>query len=359
MKLPLEKPSPDFEELEKVLRGEKKPQKVYFAELSVDEEIIRYVIENIMNGEYNTWTKEPREDRQKQIAAFYYYMGYDYVPTGPDWLNLPEFKERITDDTAAISRGKRSWIDESGGIIKNWEDFEKIDWDNITHDMRRSEYVEKHLHEGMKTTNCAVFFEMILERFLGYEDLFVLSMENPELVEAIFNKWGQIVYNAYKEIVQRPNVGAIFHGDDLGHRTGTMLSPEFLRKNVFPWFKKYAALAHEQGKMYWYHCCGNVLDVMEDLIEDVKIDVFHSFQDLIIPVGDFLEKYGDRIAALGGIDVDKLCRMEEGDLRKYVRESLDRCMPGRYALGSGNSITNYVPPDNYLAMLEEGLKWGK
>ena len=72
-----------------------------------------------------------------------------------------------------------------------------------------------------------------------------------------------------------------------------------------------------------------------------------------------MEKYGDRIAALGGIDLDKLGRMEEGELRKYVRESLDRCMPGRYALGSGNSIANYIPPENYLAMLEEGLKWGK
>lgn len=31
-------------------------------------------------------------------------------------------------------------------------------------------------------------------------------------------------------------------------------------------------------------------------------------------------------------------------------------MPGgMYALGSGNSVANYVPAQNYLAMLEESL----
>ena len=90
----------------------------------------------------------------------------------------------------------------------------------------------------------------------------------------------------------------------------------------------------------------------------VKIDAFHSFQDVIIPVGEFLKRYGDKIAALGGIDMDKLSRMDEDSLRKYVRETIDECMEiGRYALGSGNTIANYIPVKNYLTMLDEGLKW--
>jgi len=30
---------------------------------------------------------------------------------------------------------------------------------------------------------------------------------------------------------------------------------------------------------------------------------------------------------------------------------------GGYALGSGNSITNYIPIENYLIMLDEMAKW--
>jgi len=58
---------------------------------------------------------------------------------------------------------------------------------------------------------------------------------------------------------------------------------------------------------------------------------------------------------LGGVDVNKLCRLKEKELRPYVRDILDKCMPGGgYALGSGN----YIPIENYLIMLDEGAKWG-
>ena len=211
--------------------------------------------------------------------------------------------------------------------------------------------------EGMKLVVGTTVFEMILERFLGYEDLFMLSVDNPDLVEAVFATWGQKVYDLYKEAVQYPEVGAIFHADDLGFKTSTMMSPEFLKKHLFPWFKKYAALAHEQGKTYWYHCCGNVLSIMDDLINDVNIDAFHSFQDVIIPISRFLDQYGDRVAALGGVDMDKLGRMDEGQLRAYVRTILDECMPKRFALGSGNTVANYITPRNYLAMLDEAHRW--
>jgi len=275
----------------------------------------------------------------------------------PDNHRKTTILERRAADSAVLSRGERSWVEEGGGIIKTWDDFERIDWDNIYSDWSLLDRASALLPPGMKVTIGSTVFEMILERFLGYEDLFILSVDNPELVGKVFETWGQKVYDAYSEAISHPAVGAIFHADDLGYKTGTMLSPAFLRRHVFPWFRRYAELAHQHGKTYWYHCCGNVLEVMDDLIDDVKIDAFHSFQDVIIPIGEFAKRYGNRIAALGGIDMDKLARLEENELRRYVRQTLSDCMPGRFALGSGNTIANYIPPDNYLIMLEEGQNW--
>lgn len=140
-----------------------------------------------------------------------------------------------------------------------------------------------------------------------------------------------------------------------------MLSPEFLRQFVFPWLKRYAALAHEHGKMFWLHSCGNHYKprTIEDLIEDVQIDALHSFQDVVLPVADFKARYGERVAALGGVDVDKLARRtDEADLRAYIRGILEQCVPGgRFALGSGNSVANYIPLQNYCIMLEESRRW--
>ena len=57
-------------------------------------------------------------------------------------------------------------------------------------------------------------------------------------------------------------------------------------------------------------------------------------------------------------DLDFLCRASESAVRQRVRETLDICMPGGgYCLGTGNSVANYIPLNNYLAMVDEGRKY--
>jgi uroporphyrinogen decarboxylase len=238
------------------------------------------------------------------------------------------------------------------------EDFEKYNWDMLNINLEEwTKFWEKNTPPGMKISMMGLLYEQVMERLLGYEGLFFMLHDQPDLVEAVFNKWGQIMYDIYEQAMQCDAVGMIFHGDDMGHKTGTIINPDHLRKYFFPWLKKYAELAHSHGKMFWLHSCGNVLAVMEDLIEDVKIDAFHSFQEEIIPVYEFKKRYGDRIATLGGVDVDCLARMDEKPLRQYCRKILDECMPTRYAFGSGNSITNYIPPQNYFIMMDEAANW--
>ena len=349
--------APSFEELESVIKGEKQPSRVHLVELGIDQEVARFLTGDVFGEQWVPRTAETRSECASQHVKFYERMGYDFAPAWAGFANMPRFKERKAADTAQLSRGERHWVEEGGGIIKDWNDFERIGWEKITPDFRWLEEMRQVLPDGMKLVVGTTVFEMILERFLGYEDLFLLSVDNPKLVEAVFESWGRKVYDFYSGAIRYPEVGAIFHADDLGFKTATMMSPQFLRKNVFPWFRRYVALAHEQAKTFWYHCCGNVLDVMDDLIEDVKIDAFHSFQDVIIPIADFVERYGDRVAALGGVDMDRLGRLEEPELRAYVRHILDDCMPGRFALGSGNTVANYIPVRNYLAMLDEARRW--
>jgi uroporphyrinogen decarboxylase len=212
----------------------------------------------------------------------------------------------------------------------------------------------------MKIVVSTNFFEHVYHGLLGIESLSFLIYDGPELVARIFAQWGQKVYDFYEVVIGLEAVGAIFHPDDMGFTTSTLISPDVLRQYVLPWHKKYAALAHENGKMFWLHSCGNLFksNVIEDLIEDVGIDAFHSFQDIILPVTDFKARYGHRVATLGGVDMDKLVRMGEAELRAYVRCILEGCMPGgRFALGTGNSVANYIPLRSYLIMLDEGRRW--
>ena len=101
--------------------------------------------------------------------------------------------------------------------------------------------------------------------------------------------------------------------------------------------------------------------VMDDLIDDVGIDAKHSFEDKILPVEEVYRRWGDRIAVLGGVDMDVLGRGTEERVRARTRQILEVCgVKGTgYCLGTGNSVVNFIPVQNYLAMLDEGSRWNR
>ncbi|NLC69052.1 MAG: uroporphyrinogen-III decarboxylase-like protein, partial [Clostridiaceae bacterium] len=290
----------------------------------------------------------------------FYRLGYDYIRISGG-IYFPG-KSRVTDDTAALSRGKRSWSEEGTGVITSWEDFEKYPWPSLDEvDLRHYEYASGKVPEGMGVFVCPTsgFFEVAKEPILGYENLSYLLYDDPALVKAVIDRVGEIIYGFYEKLIGLPNLAGFFQGDDMGYKNSTLVSPAVLREYILPWHKKLAKLAHDNELIYMLHCCGNIENIMEDLINDVKIDTRHSFEDEAMPVIEAKKKYGNRIGILGGVDMDRLCRLPEDELRKYVRNILEKCMPGgRYALGSGNTVANYVPVKNYLVMLEEGINFG-
>lgn len=97
---------------------------------------------------------------------------------------------------------------------------------------------------------------------------------------------------------------------------------------------------------------------MDILINDVGVDAIHSFEDASYPVIKTKEEWGNKTGIIGGVDIDKLVRLDEISLRKYIKDILDICTQnGRYVCGSGNSICNYIPVEDYLIMLDVVSKW--
>ncbi|MEM2702787.1 MAG: uroporphyrinogen decarboxylase family protein [Candidatus Bathyarchaeia archaeon] len=351
---------PDYRRLLTVLRREGEPDKVPFYEHFVDKEVMELILGEpipALNSNLNAGLKE------KHISAlikFYRKLGYDYVPFEIP-LNLPRTNRLRAKDTATFSRGIREWQDENRGEIETIDDFESYPWpdpDNAA-DLTYFELLERLLPEDMGVVGgvSGGVFEHV-SWLMGMVPLCRAVYRDRGLVEKMFDKIGSIIVRVDEEIAKMGKLIALRMGDDMGYKKGTFLSPYILRRYVFPWQKKCVEIAHKRGLPFILHSCGNLKSVMNDLINYVGIDAKHSFQDEIEPVWEAKAKYGDRIAILGGADVDKLSRMPEETLRDYIRDILNKCASGGgYALGSGNTITNYIPVENYLAMLDEGEKF--
>ncbi|HDY66044.1 MAG TPA: uroporphyrinogen-III decarboxylase-like protein, partial [Phycisphaerae bacterium] len=193
---------------------------------------------------------------------------------------------------------------------------------------------------------------------MGYETLCYALFEQRDLVSAISKRLEEISVAALVRILEFDRVEMILAQDDMGFRTGTLISPDDLREFLLPIHKSMARVARGADRLYLFHCCGKIDAIMEYAIEDVGIDAKHSFEDTIESIIDAKALYGERIALLGGIDVNFLCTSSEQEVRKRVLNTLEQCIPGGgYCLGTGNSVANYIPVDNYLAMLDEGRRF--
>jgi uroporphyrinogen decarboxylase len=92
---------------------------------------------------------------------------------------------------------------------------------------------------------------------------------------------------------------------------------------------------------------------MDDIIYDIKYDSKHSFEDNIIPVEDAYDKWGSDIAILGGLDVNFLSNKSPDQIYMRAKQIVEKSeAKGGYALGSGNSLTAYIPTDNIYAMFK-------
>jgi len=146
-------------------------------------------------------------------------------------------------------------------------------------------------------------------------------------------------------------------GDDLGFKTSTLLEPEAIRTHIIPQYKRVIRLVHNRGKKFLLHSCGNIFNVMEDLI-GAEIDAKHSNEDQIAPFDRWIELYGNRIGLFGGIDVNTLCLNPYDQVYRKVLEDATRFRSAAkgWGLGSGNSIAGYVPVDAYMAMIEAAVE---
>ncbi|MCX8083092.1 MAG: hypothetical protein N3D17_06855 [bacterium] len=357
-------PEPDVNEFKNILLRKTKGSRVHSMELHIDNDIISFLWENYLGKEWiEPVDYETKKKSLKNIVELYRMLGFDVVRLYSSFrfdsnIIFPR-KEIPVRDTAALSQGERRWADEHEGIIKNWDDFYNYPWPEPEKvNTWVFEYLSEILPSDMGIFLCLSQgpFE-ILMFLLGFENLCYLMYEDEKLVSEMAEKIGSIIYETNKRFLNIDKIIGIFQSDDMGFKTQTLVSPEFLKKYTLPWHKKLSDLCHKNNKHYVIHSCGNLEQLMDYLIEEVKIDARHSFEDEVMPVIQFKQKYGERVGIIGGVDVGKLCTLKEDELRKYVRNILENCAGSGYILGSGNSIANYVPPENFLIMLDEGYRF--
>ncbi|MBI9008511.1 MAG: hypothetical protein JEZ05_00645 [Tenericutes bacterium] len=276
--------------------------------------------------------------------------GYDYSPIIVRGLTFTKSDSSIQKETKSLN---------SGALITDRDSYNLYQWPDINNcDFSIIKKAGKYLHPNVKFVPFS--FDGILENtvgIVGYENLCYLLFDDIDLLGDIFNQVGKRLFEYYKALLDFDEVGAILCNDDWGFNTQTMIPPDALRKFVFPWYKKIVELAHKKNKYAILHSCGYFEDIIDDVIDDMKFDGRHSYEDKIMPVEKAYDLLYPRIAVLGGMDIDFLARKSPEEIYSRSKDMLVKTQKtGGYALGSGNSIPDYISNENCLALLKAALE---
>ena len=332
---------PEFSNLLKVLHREVTAEPVLF-EFFMNQRLYNKLADPELTAEEHEY--EWGSVNPVVISAFA-NSGYDYATCYGSDMKF-EVGQIPTEATISLNAGDQ---------IRDWDTFNKYPWpDADSFDYSRLEKARDLLPDGMKLIVYGP--GGVLENaisLVGFDRLCLMLVDEPDLAKAVFDEIGRRLDQYYEICAPYDTIGALIVNDDWGFKTQTMLSPADMRKYIFPWHKKTVETIHAAGKPAILHSCGCLEKVMDDIIVDMKYDAKHSFEDAIEPVEEAYERWGGRIAILGGIDVDFVCTSTPEKIKERAVAMLQRTSErGGYALGTGNSVPEYVPDENFLSLIE-------
>ncbi len=235
----------------------------------------------------------------------------------------------------ATARTRRASSARASFDAYEWQDPDGGDYSTLAD-------LEPDLPEGMKLIVCGPCGGCS-PRWPDAENL--CSIKDDETLAFDISMIGSRLVRYYRKCLEHGAVGAVIGNDDWGFRSGTMFSPADMRRFVFPWHREIVAVAHASGRPAILHSCGNLEEVMDNVIDDIGYDGKHSFEDAIQPVEEAYDQYHRRIAILGGgiADVDFVCRETPWAVHERSEKMLERAeSKGSFALGTGNSVPVYV-----------------
>ena len=281
-------------------------------------------------------------------------IGQDAIIVEAIWT---PFKKRKEDGSLTIVADRS---------IRSMEDFkEKVilpDDDDIEERMKYiREYREALDKSGTNIGFCilhSAYFQTLYEFMIGMEDTMRMVYEDRDFIEELLEistrYWVKFVTRAVEE-----GVDFIWPADDVAFKTGLFLPPAIMKEMWLPHLKRIIEPALNVGKPVMFHSDGKIDEIVPWLV-DIGVDCIQPMDPYGIDYRDYKKKFGSIVCLAGNIDIEfPLAHGTPDDVEKDVKEHMEVLKPGGgYVACCSHSIVNYIPHENYMAMINAIHRYG-
>jgi uroporphyrinogen decarboxylase len=198
---------------------------------------------------------------------------------------------------------------------------------------------------------------MLFERLhclRGIDNTFADFHLYPEQVQRLLDALTEYMIRLVRSWCEWEEVDGLLFTDDWGTQTSLMISPTMWRKFFATNYQRVFDEVHRHGKHVLFHSCGNVTQIIGDLI-DAGVDVLDPVQPEAMDLAKIARDFGGKVAFSGGISDQHLATMTPAEVRDTVWRTIDTLgdpFGNAYLVAPSNSLTPEIPLENLRAMFE-------
>ena len=254
----------------------------------------------------------------------------------------------------------RLWHDRS---FKCRADLERIVWPDAQDMEERLQYVREYVAAARGTRigvgfAGACIWQTLYEFVIGLHDCMIMMLEEPVLFEELMARSADYFAELVRRVIAE-GVDFLFLADDFAFNKGLFVEPQRFERQWRPHYERIMEPAHRAGVPIVFHSDGKIDRAVEMLLE-MGVRCITPMDPSGADYREYKKRYGDRVALHGNIDLSwPLARGTPEDVDRDVREHMDVLKPGgRWIAGSSHSIVNYIPHENFVAMINAIHRYG-
>jgi uroporphyrinogen decarboxylase len=254
-------------------------------------------------------------------------------------------------------KGKGGQLFVGDGLIKTMDDFRKIfslpDPDDDTlYDLIKPFVMRKEEFAVIFSTRLG-FLSAVIS--IGFQTFMESLYLNPGLIDAVMGAYVDWSAKVIRRVCDM-GVDAVCTTDDFAFNSGPFMSAASFRQWVVPYHRR----ASREITVPWIiHTDGKIGLIVEDLLS-MGISGIHPIDPNCMDIRAFKRKFGERVCILGNVNLNTLGMGTPEETYSEVRNLIKDLGPGYgYILSSGNSVPDYVKPENMLALARALEDFGK